>query len=340
MFFYDLVRAVACIMVVAMHSPMPGKNIVGVFTWGLTYFTMPCIGLFFTVSGALLLPVSCSNDDSLTFVKRRIKKFVVPVFIWSVIYLSVQGVFSSGDINDILRSLCSIPFKRQEGVLWFMYALIGLYMIAPVISPWLEQASKRTIQVYLGIWGISLLYPYLKPFVDIEESAYGICYYTSGFAGYFVLGYYLRRYGLDLSLKYVGGVFLTMQMVPVFFKLFIDGKGLDFGEIFWYLSIDSPILVVLWWDMLKRAAGYIEHNNRLKKSCVLFSDMSFGIYLSHMLIMRYGLWHIQEIKCIENYITQTVVVIILTLSASFFVCYVISSFPIGKYIICYNRKNK
>lgn len=131
-----------------------------------------------------------------------------------------------------------------------------------------------------------------------------------------------------------------MQMIPVAFKIFIDGKGLDFGEIFWYLSIDSPILVVLWWNMLKRAAGYIEHKNRLKKSCVLFSDMSFGIYLSHVLIMRHGLWHIQEIKCIDNYITQTVVVIILTLSASFFVCYVISLFPIGKYIICYNRKNK
>lgn len=339
-FFYDLVRFVACIMVVVMHAPMPSKNIVGVFTWGITYFTMPCIGLFFTVSGALLLPVSCFNNNSITFVKRRIKKFVVPVFIWSVIYLLVQGVFFTGDINNIMRSLCSIPFRRQEGVLWFMYTLVGLYLIAPVISPWLEQASKRTIQVYLGIWGISLLYPYLQPFVEIEESAYGICYYTSGFVGYFVLGYYLRRYGLDLSLKCSLGGWLIMQMIPVFFKIFIDDKELCFGDTFWYLSVDSPILVVLWWNILKRMAGYMEHNDRLKKSCIIFSDMSFGIYLSHILIMRYGLWHIQEIVCINNYIIQTIVIIVLTLLASFFFCYVISLSPIGKYVICYNRRNK
>ena len=84
----------------------------------------------------------------------------------------------------------------------------------------------------------------------------------------------------------------------------------------------------------------MEHNDRLKKSCIIFSDMSFGIYLSHVLIMRYGLWHMQEIMCINNYIIQTIVIIVLTLLASLFFCCVISLSPIGKYVICYNRRDK
>ena len=57
-FYLDLIRVVACMMVVLMHAPMPTKNAVGIFSVGISYFTMPCIGLFFAVSGALLLPTN------------------------------------------------------------------------------------------------------------------------------------------------------------------------------------------------------------------------------------------------------------------------------------------
>lgn len=54
----DIIRVLACLMVVAMHSPMPGEQANGTFLASLSYLTAPCIGLFFMVSGALLLPVN------------------------------------------------------------------------------------------------------------------------------------------------------------------------------------------------------------------------------------------------------------------------------------------
>lgn len=52
----DLLRIVACVMVVMMHSPIPSDNSDGIILSSLSYFTAPCIGLFFMVSGALVLP--------------------------------------------------------------------------------------------------------------------------------------------------------------------------------------------------------------------------------------------------------------------------------------------
>lgn len=52
----DLLRIVACVMVVVMHSPIPSDNSDGIILSSLSYFTEPCIGLFFMVSGALILP--------------------------------------------------------------------------------------------------------------------------------------------------------------------------------------------------------------------------------------------------------------------------------------------
>ena len=52
----DLLRIVACVMVVMMHSPIPSADANGLLLSSLSYFTAPCIGLFFMVSGALILP--------------------------------------------------------------------------------------------------------------------------------------------------------------------------------------------------------------------------------------------------------------------------------------------
>ena len=52
----DLLRIVACVMVVVMHSPIPSADANGLLLSSLSYFTAPFIGLFFMVSGALILP--------------------------------------------------------------------------------------------------------------------------------------------------------------------------------------------------------------------------------------------------------------------------------------------
>lgn len=79
----DLVRILACFMVVLMHSPMQTENANGLLLSSLSYFTAPCIGLFFMVSGALLLPQpsiliyyanAYSESSTLTFLKKRLKK--------------------------------------------------------------------------------------------------------------------------------------------------------------------------------------------------------------------------------------------------------------------------
>ena len=57
----DLMRIIACVMVVLMHSTIPTENANGLLLSSLSYFTAPCIGLFFMVSGALLLPPPKKN---------------------------------------------------------------------------------------------------------------------------------------------------------------------------------------------------------------------------------------------------------------------------------------
>lgn len=267
-----------------------------------------------------------------------VSKFILPILIWSVVYLFANGTFFSGDWKWILRHIISLPFSRQEGILWFMYVLMGLYLIAPVISPWLNRADKKTIRFYLLLWAVSLLYPWLKPFVDIEESAYGILYYSSGFLGFFVLGYYLKRFGVSIKLWACLLGLLVVVTLPVIYKLFVEKFEMGFGEIFWYLSIESPIMVVLWWCLLKHLSVRLEGIPVVKRFCVAFSNLSFGIYLSHFLILRYFVWKFGFVLDISNYVIQTIVVIMLTTVLSYFLSYIISKSPLGLQIISFKSK--
>lgn len=334
----DVVRIVACLMVVLMHSPMPGPKLIPTFTSGLTYFTIPCVGLFLTLSGYLLLPVKCDPSESFSFAFKKVSKFIWPILIWSLIYLIANGTFISGEPLLIVRRLLSIPFYPQEGVLWYMYVLIGLYFVAPFISPWLQNVNKKTIQIYLLIWAFTLLLPYLTPFVSIQGGESGAFYYFSGYLGYFVLGYYLQTYDIKVKpLTAIVGILGCMAMYALY-QLYLADTKLEFREVFGYLSIDSPILVVMWWNLLKIVSGKVKDANQtLKDRVVTLSNLSFGVYLAHILVMRYGLWQFKWIQNIDNYIVQTGVVFILTTIGTFLLVFVLSRLCIGKYFIAYKK---
>lgn len=124
----DWIRLLACLMVIFMHAPLPSDGANGVFLLANSYFTAPCIGLFFMVSGALLLPVKMPTK---VFLQKRFLKVCIPTFIWSIFYL----LLSWNSAERFVQHVLSIPFSAQgTGILWFMYTLMGLYLLAPILS--------------------------------------------------------------------------------------------------------------------------------------------------------------------------------------------------------------
>ncbi|WP_373135830.1 acyltransferase family protein [Phocaeicola plebeius] len=87
---------------------------------------------------------------------------------------------------------------QRYGILWFIYTFIGFYLLVPIISLWIKQASKRELKIYLLLWLIAQCYSYLLLFLEVNSFNLGILFI--GYAGYFLLGYYLNRYPVSLKL--------------------------------------------------------------------------------------------------------------------------------------------
>ena len=328
----DILRILACLMVIFMHAPFPCENANGIFLSTLSYFTAPCIGLFFMVSGYLLLPI---KQDTKSFLRKRLGKVTGPALFWSLFYIAVN--FIKRDCQgSLMKELISIPFSVQGNpVLWFMYTLIGLYLLAPIISRWLDKASQKEEEFYLSLWGVSLCYPILSSWLSINQGNTGILYYFTGYAGYFILGHYLKKYPERISFKCIIPWMGISILAPVICK--VTHIQVNFYEVFWYLSIFVVIQCVFWFQTIAKMK--IKLASWIERMVTKLANLSFGIYLIHIFIMRYVLWECSLIQSINSYIVQAFVTSITTFILSIVCTYLISLFPISQYIIGYQNKH-
>lgn len=330
--YLDIIRILACCMIVLMHSPHPNAGISGVILTPISFLTAPGIGLFFMVSGALLLPI---NESTNKFLKKRLTKVLWPTIFWSLFYLLIKYVYKETTSDDIIHSIISMPFSPQgHGIMWFMYTLIGLYLLAPVISPLLIQSSEIVIRFYLIIWGITLCFPYLNLVLDINNTITGPLYYFSGYIGYFVLGYYLHRYKPSIPAFIIGILFFIPIILLAIFKYYrLPG---DFYDLFWYLSLPVAMMSIAWFVTLSKFRTL--SNTRTIQILKEISCCCFGIYLIHIFIMRRILWNVDYIAYNYGGIIQIILTAILTFIISFTIIYAISWLPKSHYLIGYSQK--
>lgn len=318
----DWLRFFAISMIVLMHSPKPDVDVEGSILSAISYLSAPGLVLFFMISGSLLLEDTLSTKD---FLKRRFSKVLWPTLFWSCFYIIVRILVGALSVNEALRSVLSIPFSAQGNkVLWFMYTLAGLYLLTPILSRWLKTTSKREVEFYLLLWGVTLLYPYLTLALDINEKTSGVLYYFTGYVGYFVFGYYLKSYYKKSSTLHILVSFIIAIAIPI--TLYGSGADFDFYSMLWFLSLPVALMAFCWYSFFMRLPN--KHSSFAENA----SKLSFGVYLVHMFFMRRIVWHLGFICDLPGLI-QIPAIMLITLFVSYFVVWLISKLPFSKYLI-------
>lgn len=331
--YLDIIRIMACVMIVAMHAPIPNTGLNSYVLSSDSLITASGIGLFIMVSGALLLPV---NMTTKSFLKKRLSKIAGPTLFWTFFYMMVELAQNGFNETVNVRNILSLPFTSQyNGVLWFVYMLVGLYLVAPILTAWLRQATLCEIRMYLCLWGITLCYPIIRNFIDVNESHTGILYYFGGYAGYFLLGYYLRYY--------VDNLYVWKSLILILFPLCIAVSlklsyvTIDFYDLFWYLSAFVVSMAIGWFMLVKKLDKPYNDESKWHRGIVMISNCCFGIYLIHIFLMRSILWGWSLLQNMEGAI-QIILVTMLTFVGSFFITYLVSYMPGAEYIIGFKQR--
>lgn len=331
--YIDNLRVLACFLVLLTHSTMPSDNPDrdGFWMFGLSFIGSPSSELFLALSGTVLLPIKTGFGK---FYKRRFTKLLPPLIIWSVLgillYTQLHGLPWPAALNRIIR----IPLEPAIGVYWFVYAMAGLYLLAPFISPWLRQSTKREVEFYLVLWLVNMSFPWILYFVPTLTSAFNIngnyywslCYF-GGFLGYWILGYYLKTYPIKIGFNIKWSMLLIGVLTYPLAIYLIKSKGGDTELLLDNLQIGSAFLVAFLYTVMQN----VEFHSRIQKLITNIAKYSFCIYLTHIYIARELYWGIFE-SCSIHIFPKTFLIAFLTLITGYILTYILALIPKGKYI--------
>ncbi|MCH4156096.1 MAG: acyltransferase family protein [Muribaculaceae bacterium] len=349
--YLDTLRVIACAFVLLMHAPNHRyAEFDGNYTYAVYLMIINiCSKLFFMLSGALLLPVKKSLRE---FVPHRLKVILIPLAIWSAVYLAEMLITGTEPENGktllrgtFYRYLFSIPFNPVESKLWFVYMMAAFYMFMPVLSKCLTAMGKRYTEYYLCIWMIASLVPYMGGFFMAPDLQHNMFSSFANYLGYVVLGYYLHNYPLPIFTKKHWWKFFTAFAVfcvglPLFVFLF-QCKYLDFHDqltmVTGDMGINTILMGILIYTFVQRFTPKDIDDNRphhTTKFMTRLSICTFGIYLGHMLVIRHIVWPLAE-KYLGTLpaLTDGIICAVAGFVLTYIVIRIIYCLPFSRYII-------
>jgi surface polysaccharide O-acyltransferase-like enzyme len=290
------------------------------------------VPVFVMITGALNLNRDYELSD---FLKKRLTRIVTPFLFWSLIYIGYSWYNEEISFdNDSWTNIKLVLHQLKYGSsyhLWYVYMLIGLYLIIPVIGKFVRAATEKELLYFLSIWLIVMLLnqPYLsryKPQVEFR--------YFEGYIGYLVLGYYLsikefkQRYLkpsmlmlflLMIVIITIGTYQLTKYNYPVT-TVFYEPLGPFVlclsGSLFLFFRFSQPVLPAIFIKVREFVGQY-----------------AYGVYLCHALFLYLLdlLLNISYKLCIP--VISIPLTAVLCVMLSVFTIWLLSKIPfIGKYI--------
>jgi len=285
----DLIRITACLLVILYHIPQNVETqwvFHDIVSRGLNsilfYFGRCAVPMFFIMSGFLLLP---TESPMAVFYRKRLLRIALPTAFWFAIYYFFGKSYDN-------PNYCFWIAKTPH--LWYMYALIGVYLIIPIVSPWYKKSSTKEKSFFLALWGVSLLLTFVNNYnpIRIEFTHVGQLYYTpfhsllyvSGYIGYFFLGAMIRD-----NQEWIGKHRLLICIVcsVLYVAINIIGKitGASSANLDAYLSLPTCLLSIMMFVVLLEFGKYLNNKN-LKWGVIRLADSTFSIYLMHVLVLE------------------------------------------------------
>lgn len=301
----DLLRVISMIMVVIIHIAnyyCRAFNDIDKISYlgALIFNTISRISVpfFFMISGATLLSKKYDKDKN----KERIIKKIITLIVITIIYFIWDKYYMNRDINIIY-----LLNKPERKLLWFMYAIIGIYISLPFIKCMVDKMGKDEDKLFVILWlmfngilkGLNIGNTYLIPIIS-----------GTYYLGYFIIGHMIIKY-YDYIRKNKNNKLLLITSIISFIIVVILTYfiSINNGEHFTKLLTYSNALIMV---ASLSSFIYLYFNIKDKEYIIIskLSNLSFGIYLFHAIILDF-IMKLIPYQNIYSYIGIPVILIIV-----------------------------
>lgn len=302
----DLIRicAIACVVTIHVVSPFLSYS---PFFETPTYWVASIIDAISRVGVPMLVMISgylnmrgSVEHDVAGFIKKRTKRIVWPLIAWCFIYFLWSKYYMHFEMN--IKSIYDlvVAFFRSYYHMYFMYLILGLTLITPILKKVFDNMSKaKSLLMIYSIFLIAMIVTTVKGFYlsDIHTFETTFTYFMP-YIAYYLAGYYYgnKLHGESSSKKlfaiYLTTIFATILLNYLYMLYTGWGRGnlLNLSTYFYFFEYFSPtvILMSVTLYILTINSTYLPAIVRFVPIRVVqnLSNASFGVYLIHPMIIN------------------------------------------------------
>lgn len=274
---YDFMRAVAIIMVVAVHCIPEGQSDAAhIYAAFMKALLFPCNAVFFLLSGMFNLKAAYL-DRLPNYYFRKVRNILIPALIYMFINTIYDSIRQPGPVHPemIVPSFFVNAFSfYSNGIFWFVMAIFGMLLIAPFFAQSFEYIGKRAAR---SLFIVFALFSGLNLVGVLSGSGFAWSWPISAFFTLFLMGPAVSR------IKISRGTFPMISFgacVAISTVLILCGVPHhpvnDNTPLYFIAGISLFILLQLFGSRMKE--------NRVID---LFSKYSFSIYMCHLMVLPF-----------------------------------------------------
>lgn len=279
----DLLKVLACVGVVLLHTTMGGFKETG--SWNLLaylyYLGTYSIPLFFMINGYLLLG---KREITYLYILQKVKWILITVSSWSFIVWLFKRDFTTNPIKKIVGSLIQRGYFFQ---FWFFGALILIYLCLPILRQFLN--SKRSYLYSLSLlMTIGLIFELSNILLQMPIQTYVIqTFRLWTWFFYYLLGGYIAQFTIEEIesrfknwMKIVSILLLLISPIILFFIAKTIYHNL-FAEYFYDTLFVKVSTLGIFLTILM-----LTLNENRRESIVSLSNQTMGVFIIHTYIMK------------------------------------------------------
>ena len=291
--YADLLRAAALAAVIALH--VCGNNWQGLEVrtadWQILNvidsLTRWCVPAFVMLSGMFFL----DPDKPVTYrsiFKKSLPRLASAFFFWSFLYALFTALLNwrGGTPDDTWQFFLNFIYGHYH--LWFVYMMMGLYLITPVLRKFIAGATRRDIEYLLLIYFVFTLIVPLFGNAPRLQVISGVVHrldlkLLGGYMGYFVAGYYLKAFDFQAKTKKIIYALGGFGLAVTIGMTWVDSLAWDAPNEKWYLYL-TPNVALMAFAVFLFFKDHC-HGQRIGPKgvalCSRAAQRSFGVYLIH-----------------------------------------------------------
>lgn len=333
---FDYLRSIALFFVIFMHvaaGPLRIGMSTGWYVLDLCVsIAFTAVPLFFMMSGYLLMTDERTSDVSF-LIKYRLPKLIITLAAWSVIAAAWSSWINEYDMSLFAGNILDALHKPAWVHLWYMYTLIGLYIISPMLYAAIHGMNASGRKYLLALVIIVCLQGFIYAAVpgsarpDAQLEFVSDLRFFGGHITSFILGYCLGT----MKKRINNALLVIIALLDTAFITLGTWRDTvsvnEYSGVFQSQSSGPEILLAACIFIFFKQN--LNRDSRVRRAVSPLVSLSLGIYLIHNFLLSYMHVYIWRGETAKHVLPVTAAILVI----SYIIVKTLATIPVISYAL-------